>query len=114
DAARRAGIRRSMNARIGLALALVCVACTAIERVPDRPPAALAEIPIELRHGLPTMEVIVEGEPLRLFLDLGGYQPISLTVVEMQRAKVTVLPRVRNFAIPRERLSRPSSSLHVA
>ena len=79
------------------ALALACAACGSLEHPPDAAPRPLADIPIELRHGLPTMDVVVGGETLKLFLDLGGYQPISLTASEMERAKVTMLPRVTHF-----------------
>jgi hypothetical protein len=55
-------------------------------------PTPLAEIPIELRHGLPTVKVTVSGAQLDLFLDLGAYVPIGLTALEMERAQVQVLP----------------------
>jgi len=50
--------------------------------------APLAEIPIEIRHRLPTVEVRVSGEPLRLFLDLGGHRAIALTSSELSRVPV--------------------------
>ena len=74
---------------MGPALALACAACA--------PAPPLADIPIELRHGLPTMEVRVAGEPLSLFLDLGGHQALSLTASEMQRVKLDPLPQVARF-----------------
>ena len=84
-----------MSARVGIALAIACAACAPLSHAPA--PQPLADIPIELRHGLPTMDVLVGGETLRLFLDLGGYQPIALTASEMERAKVKVLPKTTRF-----------------
>jgi hypothetical protein len=57
----------------------------------------LATIEIELRHGVPTVDVRVAGEPLRLFLDLGGHRAIALTASELSRVKVKPLEATDRF-----------------
>ncbi len=52
---------------------------------------------MELRHGLPTVKASIGGETLDLFLDLGAFEPISLTAAEMARARVQVLPETTRF-----------------
>jgi hypothetical protein len=67
-----------------LATVLLCGACSI---VPERA-QPLADIPIEIRHRLPTVDVRVAGQPLKLFLDLGGHQAIALTPSELLRVPV--------------------------
>ena len=81
-----------------IATALAYTACAPVARAPDAGALQpLAEIPIELRHGMPTVDVTVGGAPLRLFLDLAGYQPIALTAAEIGRVKIDLLPEVTRF-----------------
>ena len=83
--------------RRALVSALLCGACsTAPSGVPNatRP---LAEIPIEIRHRLPTVDVVVSGQVFRLFLDLGGNRAISLTPSEIARATVRLSDRADQF-----------------
>lgn len=73
--------------RGALASVLLCGACSIAPEPPQRP-HPLAEIPVEIRHRLPTVEVRVSGQPFRLFLDLGGFQAIALTTSELERVRV--------------------------
>lgn len=83
--------------RGALASALLCGACAVIPSAPGGAPQPLADIPIEIRHGLPTVDVRVSGETLKLFLDLGGHRAIALTASELSRAKVRFLARTNQF-----------------
>ena len=77
--------------------ALLCVGC-AMPSPPSIPVSKpLAEIPIEIRHGLPTVEVRVAGETLKLFLDLGGHRGIALTTAELDRTNVRFLGTSSKF-----------------
>ncbi len=72
-----------------LAIALLSTACSTVQpRLDESKPAPLADLPIDLRHRLATVDVLVAGQPLKLFLDLGGFHAISLTAAELSRANV--------------------------
>jgi hypothetical protein len=55
------------------------------------------EVPITLRHGLPTVHVLVADAPFDLFLDLGGHNAISLTADELAKAPVRYLPSTDRY-----------------
>jgi hypothetical protein len=76
---------------------LLCVGCALQSPPPVRLSEPLAEIPIEVRHGLPTVEVRVSGETLKLFLDLGGHRGIALTPAELDRARVRFVGTSNKF-----------------
>jgi hypothetical protein len=72
-----------------LGVALLCSACSTVQpSLNQSKPGPFVELPIELRHRLPTVEVLVSGQPFKLFLDLGGFHAISLTTAELARARV--------------------------
>jgi hypothetical protein len=82
-----------------IAAVLMCAACSTGPLCPERrQPQPLAEIPVEIRHGIPTVNVLISGNVFRLFLDLGGHQAISLTSEELARANVRFLDRTVRFA----------------
>ena len=83
--------------RGALASALLCGACSIAPSAPQPAPRPLAEIPIEIRHRLPTVDVRVSGELLKLFLDLGGHQAIALTPSELSRTNVRFRARSSQF-----------------
>lgn len=55
------------------------------------------ELPITLRHNLPTLRVSVAGTPLDLFLDLGGHNAISLTAEELAQTNVQYLSKADRY-----------------
>jgi hypothetical protein len=74
----------------------LCAGCSLLPpSVPVSEP--LAEIPIEIRHRLPTVEVKVSGEVFKLFLDLGGHRAIALSTAELSRARVRFLSTSSHF-----------------
>ena len=74
--------------RAVLAGAILCGGCSAMS-IPVIPlPEPLAEIPIEIRYRLPTVDVRISGAPFKLFLDLGGHRAIALTTAELSRVPV--------------------------
>ena len=78
--------------RRAFAVALLCGACsTAHPTLDPSQPLPLVDIPIELRHRLPNIDVLISGRRFKLFLDLGGFHAISLTPAELDRADVQVL-----------------------
>src|SRR5258706_8947702 len=80
-------VRRLQVHRGALASLLLCTACSIAPEKGERVPP-LAEIPVEIRNRLPTVDVRVSGQPLRLFLDLGGHRAIALTTSELLRIPV--------------------------
>jgi hypothetical protein len=78
-------------------LAFACSACSSVlHPLPEAWPAAI-EVPFEVRHRLPTVEVKADGEPFKLFLDLGGHRGIALTTAELERAPVRFLEGFDQF-----------------
>lgn len=75
----------------------LCAGCSLLSPQAVRAPEPLAEIPIEIRHRLPTVEVKVSGEIFRLFLDLGGHRAIALTPAELSRTQVRFLSTSSQF-----------------
>lgn len=75
----------------------LCAGCSLLSPQSVRVPEPLAEIPIEIRHRLPTVEVKVSGEIFKLFLDLGGHRAIALTSAELSRAQVRFLSTSSQF-----------------
>ena len=73
--------------RAALASVLLCGACSIAPEQHQRA-SLVADIPIEVRNRLPTVDVRVSGQPLKLFLDLGGYSAIALTTSELVRVPV--------------------------
>jgi hypothetical protein len=51
----------------------------------------LIQVPLELRSGMPTTTVSIDGIELNLFVDLGGYSAIALTEAELKRVAVRYL-----------------------
>jgi hypothetical protein len=79
-----------------VATVLLCSACSAVSsRAPV--PDPLAEIPIEIRHRLPTVDVTISGESFKLFLDLGGHRGLALTTTELMRAPVRFVGTSNEF-----------------
>src|SRR2546423_3380458 len=70
-------------AAVSLAIAGCSSAPSAIE--------PLAQLPLELRSGMPTTPVRIDGTQLELFVDLGGYSAIALTRAELERVSVRYL-----------------------
>jgi hypothetical protein len=70
-----------------LASVLLCGACSIAPGQGQRA-LPLAEIPVEIRNRLPTVDVRVSGQPFTLFLDLGGHRAIALTTSELARVPV--------------------------
>lgn len=77
--------------------AFLCAGCSLLSPQAVRAPEPFAEIPIEIRHRLPTVEVKVSGEIFKLFLDLGGHRAIALTPAELSRAHVRFLSTSSQF-----------------
>ena len=77
-----------MPRSITLAIPFLCGACTVVALLPAGAPEPVAEIPIEIRYGLPTVDVYIAGERFALFLDLGGHRALALTPEELSRARV--------------------------
>ena len=76
---------------------LLCGGC-ALSSPPPILSKPLAEIPIEIRHNLPTVEVRVSGgEILKLMLDLGGHRGIALTTAELDRTRVQFVGTSNKF-----------------
>lgn len=73
--------------RGALASVLLCGACSIAPGQAHRA-HPLADIPVEIRNRLPTVDVRVSGQPFRLFLDLGGHRAIALTTSELARVPV--------------------------
>lgn len=80
-----------------LVSALLCEACAVGPSAPRTVPKSVADIPIEIRHRLPTVKVLISGEPFELFLDLAGHRAMALTPSELSRAKVRYLPHSDKF-----------------
>lgn len=80
-----------------LVSALLCSACATGPSAPVPVPQSVADISIEIRHRLPTVKVLISGEPFELFLDLAGHRAIALTPSELSRAKVKYLPHSDKF-----------------
>jgi hypothetical protein len=78
-------------------VALLCSACSTVPGLNLAKPAPFVDLPIELRHRLPTVDVLVSGQPLKLFLDLGGFHAISLTTAELGRSNVRFLESPHEF-----------------
>jgi hypothetical protein len=55
------------------------------------------DLPITLRHNLPTLRAFVAGTPLDLFLDLGGHNAISLTAEELAQTNVQYLSKADRY-----------------
>jgi hypothetical protein len=85
-------------ARSSIAAVLVCASCSTGALGPERSqPQPLAEIPLEIRYGIPTVDVSISGNVFRLFLDLGGHRAIALTSEELARANVRFLDHSERF-----------------
>lgn len=69
-------------------------------------PTPLATIPLEVRRGLPTVNVRIGEETLKLFLDLGGHQGIALTTSELGRVKVRYLDSWSEFRNSKDQILR--------
>lgn len=82
--------------RSALASLLVCGACAITPGQGERA-RPLAEIPVEIRNRLPTVDVRVSGQLFRLFLDLGGHRAIALTTAELARVPVRFSDRPDQF-----------------
>lgn len=80
-----------------VASVFLCAGCSLLSPQAVRVPEPLADIPIEIRHRLPTVEVKVSGEIFKLFLDLGGHRAIALTPAELSRAQVRFLSTSSQF-----------------
>ena len=71
-------------------VAAASVVFSGCSTVPTTVPPPI-QVPIELRSGMPTATVSIAGEPLRLFVDLAGYNAVALTEAELQRVPVRFL-----------------------
>ena len=69
---------------VSLLTALLLSAHSAFAAVPE----VLTKIPFELRSQLPTAKISVGGKAIPLFIDLGGYLPISLTKGALRQVTV--------------------------
>jgi hypothetical protein len=78
---------RNVFRLLTLASVMLCGACS-IAPGPTPRLQPLADIPIEIRNRLPTVDVRVSGQPFKLFLDLGGFQALALTTSELTRVGV--------------------------
>lgn len=77
---------------------MLCGACSSVQPGPSpSQPSPLLDLPIELRYRLPTVDVLVSGQPFKLFLDLGGFHAISLTTAELSRSNVRFLESPHEF-----------------
>ena len=81
-----------------MAAALLSCACTIAPPASEHAkPELLAEVPIEIRHLLPTVDIFISGKPFRLFLDLGDHQAITLLTSELSHANVRFLEGSNKF-----------------
>jgi hypothetical protein len=84
--------------RISALASILCASCALAPG--GEKPTPLATIPIEIRSGIPTIEVTVAGQPLALMLDYGSDESISLTASELARVQVRAQPGTRKFMNP--------------
>ena len=70
---------------------------TAFATSSAEPLKPLANIPVALKDGLPTTEVRIAGRPVKLFLDLGGFQAITLTSEQLETASVRFVDRFEEY-----------------
>ena len=76
---------------------LFAASCAALA-APERPPrveSGLVRIPLFLDRGMAWVDVTIEGRPLRLLLDLGGFDTVALTPESLEGMSVTWTGRTR-------------------
>jgi hypothetical protein len=70
-------------------IVLSCAACSSLPKPGQQPIIKpIADLPVEIRNHLPTVDVLVSGQPFKLFLDFGAFEQIGLTTEELTRTHV--------------------------
>src|SRR5688572_10749238 len=86
------GRRRRLNTRthpLCFSALVLIASCSAAPEPPPPDEVGVVRVPIILEDGLPWVDAKVGGRPVRLLLDLGGFDAVALIPEELTGLSVT-------------------------